>query len=193
MAMPTAAAPLAAPPVLNSTDSRRRRGLPLAALCVALVGCAAGSKHDTIPSDGPTMAQIYRQHMAGVGGGRSPGLDGTGWSDVSTAGEHQRVIAGEIDSRFARLPNPDLVMYVAPHLSANGRYPVPGYSTVFPMYETVEYALPGEVPWRRAAAATRSVGTHTTQTEAKPIQPGPEGAMHETRGDVQPQRSGAGL
>lgn len=156
MAMPTAAAPLAAPPMHNSTDARRRCWPPLAALCVALVGCAAGSKHDTIPSDGPTMAQIYRQHMAGVGGGRSPGLDGTGWSDVSTAGEHQRVIAGEIDSRFARLPNPDLVMYVAPHLSANGRYPVPGYSTVFPMYETVEYALPGELPWRRQNSAASS-------------------------------------
>ena len=66
----------------------------------------------------------------------------------------------EIDNRFARLPNPDLVMYVTPHLSANGRYPVPGYSTVFPMYETVEYAMPGEVPLRRLAAEPPAPAPH---------------------------------
>jgi hypothetical protein len=66
--------------------------------------------------------------------------------------------AREIDARFARLPNPDLVMYVTPHLSAQ-RSPVPGYTTVFPMYETVEYALPGEVrntPPTRARTTTAS-------------------------------------
>ena len=46
--------------------------------------------------------------------------------------------------RFARVPNPDLVMVVYPHL-ARGKYPVPGYVTVFPMYEQTHYALPGEV------------------------------------------------
>lgn len=46
--------------------------------------------------------------------------------------------------RFARVPNPDLVMVVYPHL-AKGKYPVPGYVTVFPMYEETHYALPGEV------------------------------------------------
>lgn len=57
-----------------------------------------------------------------------------------------------MQQRFQRLPNPDLVMYVHPHL-AKGRYPVPGYLTVFPMYETVEYALPGEVSPTRGAMA----------------------------------------
>lgn len=49
-----------------------------------------------------------------------------------------------MQQRFARVPNPDLVMVVFPHL-ARGKYPVPGYVTAFPMYETTEYALPGEV------------------------------------------------
>ncbi len=48
-------------------------------------------------------------------------------------------------NRFARVPNPDLVMVVFPHLS-RGKYPVPGYVTVFPMYEQADlYALPGEL------------------------------------------------
>src|SRR5690606_32252392 len=49
-----------------------------------------------------------------------------------------------MNQRFARLPNPDLVMVVFPHL-AKGQYPVPGYVTVFPMYDQTQYALPGEV------------------------------------------------
>ncbi|QGM70484.1 TIGR03751 family conjugal transfer lipoprotein, partial [Proteus mirabilis] len=49
----------------------------------------------------------------------------------------------EIHQQFPRLPNPDMVMYVFPHLSA-GNLPVPGYSTVFPFYHQVQYALPGE-------------------------------------------------
>lgn len=59
-----------------------------------------------------------------------------------------------MNQRFARVPNPDLVMVVYPHL-AKGQYPVPGYVTVFPMYEQTQYALPGEVTsdllaWRGA-------------------------------------------
>ena len=52
----------------------------------------------------------------------------------------------EIDVLFPRLPNPTLVMYVFPHLAGEAHAPVPGYATAFPMYEQVEYALPGEVP-----------------------------------------------
>ena len=48
-----------------------------------------------------------------------------------------------MQQRFARVANPDLVMVVYPHL-ARGKYPVPGYVTVFPMYESTEYAMPGE-------------------------------------------------
>lgn len=153
MGMPIATARLAARRVHNSTDGLRRAPC-LWVLCAALAGCASGSKLSTLPSDGPTMAEVYRQHMAGQ---RGPSTDGgtshpqRGEDDRSQAGRYQRTVADEIDNRFARLPNPDLVMYVTPHLSANGRYPVPGYSTVFPMYESVEYAMPGEVSLRRIA------------------------------------------
>ncbi|WP_134563401.1 TIGR03751 family conjugal transfer lipoprotein, partial [Pseudomonas aeruginosa] len=41
-------------------------------------------------------------------------------------------------------PNPDLVMYVFPHLAGTDPVPVPGYSTVFPLYQRVQYAMPGE-------------------------------------------------
>ena len=39
---------------------------------------------------------------------------------------------------------PDLVMYVFPHLAGSDPVPVPGYTTVFPLYQRVQYAMPGE-------------------------------------------------
>jgi len=59
---------------------------------------------------------------------------------------YTREAFNEIDVLFPRLPNPTLVMYVFPHLAGETQAPVPGYATAFPMYEQVEYALPGEVP-----------------------------------------------
>lgn len=57
--------------------------------------------------------------------------------------DYTRTEATEIRQQFPRLPNPDMVMYVFPHISSGG-VPVPGYSTVFPFYHQVQYALPGE-------------------------------------------------
>ncbi|KHL69385.1 conjugal transfer protein [Pseudomonas flexibilis] len=57
---------------------------------------------------------------------------------------YTRSAANELRSQFPRLPNPDLVLYVFPHLAGSEQAPVPGYSTVFPFYRQVHYALPGE-------------------------------------------------
>ena len=57
---------------------------------------------------------------------------------------YTRSAANEIRSQFPRLPNPDLVLYVFPHLAGSEQAPVPGYSTVFPFYRQVHHALPGE-------------------------------------------------
>ncbi|MBD1226005.1 TIGR03751 family conjugal transfer lipoprotein [Xenorhabdus griffiniae] len=56
---------------------------------------------------------------------------------------YSRTQETEISQQFPRLPNPDMVMYVFPHLS-QGNLPVPGYSTVFSFYQQVQYAMPGE-------------------------------------------------
>lgn len=53
----------------------------------------------------------------------------------------------KIDGQFQRLSNPDVVMYVYPHLAGqdNNQAPVPGYTTAFPLYQHEYYAMPGEV------------------------------------------------
>ncbi|NEM65145.1 TIGR03751 family conjugal transfer lipoprotein, partial [Escherichia coli] len=57
---------------------------------------------------------------------------------------YTRTAQNEIYRQFQRLPNPDLVMYVFPHLAGTDPVPVPGYTTVFPLYQRVQYAMPGE-------------------------------------------------
>jgi conjugative transfer region lipoprotein (TIGR03751 family) len=146
------------------------KAVPLACALV-LTACASGSKQSTIPSDGPTMVEVYRQHMeaTGVNGRTSPRdrLPLRDPEDVSPAA-YTRTSINETDNRFARLPNPDLVMYVTPHLATGGHYPVPGYTTVFPMFETVEYAMPGEVASRRSTwVAPADTGEPKEAAEAR--------------------------
>ena len=119
---------------------------------ISLVGCAS-TKEAVLPQDGPSMKDIYQEHIQEMNAGdplsirqelgNRPILTG----DTALHG-YTRDAANEIDAIFPRLPNPTLVMYVFPHLAGEESVPVPGYATAFPMYERTEYALPGEVPVR---------------------------------------------
>ncbi|WP_037374366.1 TIGR03751 family conjugal transfer lipoprotein [Sedimenticola selenatireducens] len=119
---------------------------------ISLAGCAS-TKEAVLPQDGPSMKAIYQGHIQEMNAqdplsirqelGSRPILTG----DTSLHG-YTRDAANEIDAIFPRLPNPTLVMYVFPHLAGEEPVSVPGYATVFPMYERTEYALPGEVPAR---------------------------------------------
>jgi len=119
-----------------------------------LLGGCATSKEHTLPQDGKTMQEIYDEHFGELRGhsleGARAALTEPSRSrpvrpaELDLAG-YTRTAYHEIDARFPRLPNPTLVMYVFPHLAGSEALPVPGYATTFPLYERVEYALPGEV------------------------------------------------
>ena len=127
-------------------DATRATALALTAL---LCGCTAmAPRKSPLPNEGPTMTAIYRHHMATEGANNPRERLPLRRADEDLALEQRRVLSHPLDNRFVRLPNPDLTMHVFPHL-AQGRYPVPGYDTVFPMYESVHYALPGEVASRQ--------------------------------------------
>ena len=121
----------------------RSMAAPVGAIML-LAGCAS-TKEDVIPQGGPTMLQIYEHHMARTtasrrtDGARRPLSHGKG--DLAA---YTRDAANEIEEVFPLLPNPQMVLYVFPHLSAEGA-PVPGYTTAFPMYPVDQYALPGEL------------------------------------------------
>ncbi|MQT88073.1 TIGR03751 family conjugal transfer lipoprotein [Pseudomonas nabeulensis] len=133
------------------------KALLLAAAVATMSGCAT-SKEELMPHGDRTMQDIWYQADGEGGSGqvarrqlldarqslRRPLTD----ADVQTASVEQmhytRTAANEIHRQFHRLPNPDLQMYVFPHLAGTDPVPVPGYTTVFPLYQRVQYAMPGE-------------------------------------------------
>jgi conjugative transfer region lipoprotein (TIGR03751 family) len=132
-------------------------GLLVAAILVALNGCAT-SKEKLLPHGESTMLDVWNAETGGSAGGgqaarqlldarqelRRPltEVDVQNASAVNAA--YTRSAVNEIYRQFHRLPNPDLVMYVFPHLAGTDPVPVPGYTTVFPLYQRVQYAMPGE-------------------------------------------------
>lgn len=126
-------------------------------ILVALGGCAT-SKEALLTHDNATMLDIWNQH-AGVQlrsarvtnrelldarqALRRPLVE-TEHDALAANTHYTRTAQNEIHRQFLRLPNPDLVMYVFPHLAGSEQVPVPGYSTVFPLHSRIQYALPGE-------------------------------------------------
>ncbi len=119
-------------------------------LPLLLLGGCASTKDAVLPQDGPSMEAIYDAHMVALAAQDPVVVRGALGTRPITTGEadldgYTREAFTELDITFPRLPNPSLVMYVFPHLAGAERNPVPGYTTTFPLYERVEYALPGEV------------------------------------------------
>jgi conjugative transfer region lipoprotein (TIGR03751 family) len=124
---------------------------------LVLAGCAT-HKEKLLPHGDATMLDIWNQHAVGSSASgpaarqlldarlslRRPLADSSPPLPLADNAAYTRTAANEIYQQFHRLPDPDLVMYVFPHLSGTDPVPVPGYSTVFPLYQHVQYAMPGE-------------------------------------------------
>ena len=131
--------------------------IPVSLISLTLVmgsGCSSVTTAE-LPQDGPKMQQVYENHFnesgaQAVDGARAQMGTQRGRAlhngDTDLKG-YTRTANSEINELFPRLPNPTLIMYIDAHLTQAG-HPVPGYSTAFPMYESVQYALPGEAPVR---------------------------------------------
>ncbi len=170
--------------VLNDV---RRLGatLPCALMALLLAGCSVtGSRESPINEvtrGSPTVVDIYRGQTEGGTQGDGARREAAPQERLRSQSQARPIAPGDgntqrywsalepLQQRFARVPNPDLVMVVYPHL-AKGKYPVPGYVTVFPMYEQTQYALPGEVAEDLIAGHARYQGSETAakNTSAKP-------------------------
>lgn len=114
--------------------------LILTALAVLALGACSTPRKEVFREDAPTMATIL-----GKTSGRSSPESFVGYSSGENA-DYTRDATTEIHQLFPTVANPTLVMYVFPHITAEGN-PIPGYSTAMPMYENaVNFALPGERP-----------------------------------------------
>ena len=140
------------------------RTLTWIALAASLAGCA--TQPATALREGLRMVDLYRGSAAPEAG--APDAAGAGlreatcrwwvfrWpcdapepmrktAERTTDGRsYTRMAANELELLFPRLPNPDIYIHILPHLATESRVPVPGYTTAVPLYERVEYALPGE-------------------------------------------------
>ena len=135
-----------------------------AAAIAAAAGCAAPGRDAVLRTDGPRMVDLFRGVERAGGSASGDAADGGKCSWLGRLGRMCRVserapesasresdLAGytrgasnELEMLFPRLPNPDVLIYVYPHLATEARVPVPGYTTAVPLYERVEYAMPGE-------------------------------------------------
>jgi len=139
------------------------RLLACALATATLVGCSVTGPRESplkeVTKDSPTLLDIYRgKNLPGQAvaqGARQASAKETARDRLERDSQARPIVQADgntarywsalepMQQRFARVANPDLVMVVYPHL-ARGKYPVPGYVTVFPMYESTEYAMPGE-------------------------------------------------
>lgn len=124
-------------------------------LVITLLGAGCStSKDELLPHGDNNMMDVWNQGSSGSSSASSRQLlDArqdlrrplqTNHSEVDENARFTRTAQNEIYSQFKRLPNPDLVMYVFPHLAGSDPAPIPGYTTVFPLYQRVQYAMPGE-------------------------------------------------
>jgi conjugative transfer region lipoprotein (TIGR03751 family) len=133
-----------------------RIGLAILALA-ALAGCAT-RKDALLPHGRQTMPELWSEYSGGPADGsppdgaferargmlRRPLTEPETQSTLSENSSYTRNAENETNIEFKRLPDPDLIMYVFPHLAGRDPVPVPGYSTVFPFYGRMHYAMPGE-------------------------------------------------
>ena len=168
--------------------------LTLALIAAGLAGCAS-SGPSSVLAEGPHMIDLYRGTATEQATGRnasrqeaakprrgwwpftrrcaapSSGSDASGQSDGQDAVAYARTVANELEFLFPRLPNPDIYIYVPPHLATDERVPVPGYTSAVPLYERVEYALPGET----ARPGTPSAEAAGTEAAVAPVGDGEAG------------------
>ena len=122
-------------------------------MAATVAGCATNSEQ-LLSHDDSTMLDVWNKQTGGTQNGqasqelldarqvlRRPLMESL---IPSSNMPYTRTAQNEVYRQFHRLPNPDLVMYVFPHWAGTDPVPVPGYSTVFPLYQRVQYAMPGE-------------------------------------------------
>ena len=115
-----------------------------------LIGCST-SQNDLLPTGEASMKGIWNQgagnnsNITAYRDRQGRPVDGPDYISSREQSSYTRTAENETKNLFPRLPNPDLVMYIFPHLTDSAeQMPIPGYSSVIPFYGRVQYAQPGE-------------------------------------------------
>ncbi|PJG84810.1 TIGR03751 family conjugal transfer lipoprotein [Conservatibacter flavescens] len=117
---------------------------------VFLLSACSTSQKELLPTGEETMRDIWNKggseaQLQYYRDSDNRRIDPVNYISSNEQSAYTRTAENEIKNLFPQLPNPDLIMYVYPHLSTSGEpMPIPGYSTVIPFYGRVQYAQPGE-------------------------------------------------
>lgn len=140
-------------------------------LITALINLTAcSSLSNSVPHSGPTMEQVYdgmgkktpsqNANNSNFNNTQSTIITNNdnedinqiakqikllGKTNISGSSLNNNVSANAIDKEFHKLPNPEIKMYIFPHLAGSDQVPIPGYTTAFNVYEHDYYALPNEL------------------------------------------------
>lgn len=129
--------------------------LGLISMSVLLTSCITPGKHLIPENEGYSMAQVYA-HETGLG---EQGNANAAMPDVAnvrrnlvsvqTANQVRRIHSDSRPVRrqdFSMLPNPEINLYLFPHMETTGgeQVPIPGYTTGFFLYTQNHFALPSE-------------------------------------------------
>ncbi len=171
----------------------------VASAVLVLAGCASSQKELLPTKKGTTMRSIWHDMTGSPAGGRSDDPSGrlqtarqhlrrplrarrssraatatprtaAYRSKADTAATPRRRPSG--DSNFRRVPNPTLDLYVYPHRDGQGeQVPVPGYTTVFPLYKRPHYVRRNgaETSPNRRPPTSRPIDSDTQRAQARTV------------------------
>lgn len=129
----------------------------LAAVSISLTGCSS-MRGNVVPQSGPTMEQVYDgmdqqnnladEETASTQDNLNQLRQQVGASQTIQAPQNSsllvHVTSNAVSQEFHKLPNPEIRMYIYPHLAGQDQVPVPGYFTAFNVYDHDYYALANE-------------------------------------------------
>jgi conjugative transfer region lipoprotein, TIGR03751 family len=122
----------------------------LALFAASLAACSVTqpSSDKLLPDAGPTTAELISGQKSRVSAYFGNGVQADYLGMPLTEGyapnsAYSLAHVNELRRDFRKVPNPEIVAYVFPHIS-DGELPVPGYFTMFHLYERDHYALEQE-------------------------------------------------
>jgi conjugative transfer region lipoprotein (TIGR03751 family) len=109
-----------------------------------ITGCAntfttATAHHNKTPSK--TMMEIYQQHRSGNHENKMQQYTIDTTNENSKALNKTKTLSVEQLQDFELLPNPAILLYVYPHFAGSEQLPIPGYYTVFGLYQRGYFLL----------------------------------------------------
>ncbi len=111
----------------------------MAGLISNITACSS-MRGNVIPQKGPTMEEVYDSISSSIPNTPSNIDSRINIHVTDDTALHDALI----DTQFKKIPNPELKMYVFPHVVGLEEIPIPGYTTEFKAYNHDHYVLPNE-------------------------------------------------